>query len=72
MRVTDTGAGIPAELQPKAFDAFFTTKVTGEGSGLGLHIPQGNQIVDKQKILLCVDDERFSLDTLRTEELQSR
>jgi GAF domain-containing protein len=37
---TDTGSGIPIEAQQKIFDAFFTTKPAGKGSGLGLHICQ--------------------------------
>lgn len=34
--ITDSGAGIPEELQEKIFDPFFTTKDTHRGSGLGL------------------------------------
>ena len=34
--VTDTGAGIPADIADKIFDPFFTTKPLGEGTGLGL------------------------------------
>jgi signal transduction histidine kinase len=34
--VGDTGSGIPAEVQPHVYDAFFTTKAPGEGTGLGL------------------------------------
>lgn len=36
--VSDTGAGIPADLVDKVFDPFFTTKPVGEGTGLGLSI----------------------------------
>ncbi|MEJ6001445.1 ATP-binding protein [Paucibacter soli] len=38
--VADTGCGIPASIRPRIFDAFFTTKPSGEGCGLGLHIAQ--------------------------------
>ena len=36
--VLDTGAGIPPEALPRIFDAFFTTKASGEGTGLGLWV----------------------------------
>jgi signal transduction histidine kinase len=45
--ITDTGSGIPEAVQQKIFDAFFTTKPAGEGSGLGLHICQ--RIIDKHQ-----------------------
>ncbi len=38
IRVTDTGRGIPAEIQDRVFDQFFTTKDVGKGTGLGLSI----------------------------------
>ncbi|MBI5497132.1 MAG: PAS domain S-box protein [Deltaproteobacteria bacterium] len=38
IEISDTGAGIPAELQTRVFDPFFTTKPVGQGTGLGLSI----------------------------------
>ena len=38
VRVVDDGPGIPPEIEPQIFDAFFTTKPPGEGTGLGLEI----------------------------------
>jgi len=36
--IGDSGCGIPESIRNKIFDAFFTTKPAGEGSGLGLDI----------------------------------
>jgi signal transduction histidine kinase len=36
LTVTDTGPGIPAEVLPRIFDPYFTTKSASQGTGLGL------------------------------------
>lgn len=41
----DSGTGIPEEVMPKIFEAFYTTKPRGEGTGLGLSIVK--KIIDK-------------------------
>jgi CheY-like chemotaxis protein len=41
LRVEDTGQGIPAELLPRVFEPFFSTKSRNERSGLGLSMVYG-------------------------------
>jgi signal transduction histidine kinase len=38
IRVKDNGNGIPKKVLDKIFQPFFTTKPTGEGTGLGLSL----------------------------------
>ncbi|GAB2476750.1 hypothetical protein GCM10011375_21090 [Hymenobacter qilianensis] len=38
VRVRDNGLGIPAQIRDKIFQPFFTTKPSGEGTGLGLSL----------------------------------
>lgn len=38
VRIEDSGTGIPESIQDQIFNPFFTTKATGEGSGLGLDL----------------------------------
>jgi len=44
--ISDTGCGIPAQIQSKVFDPFFTTKPVGRGTGQGLAIAR-SIIVEK-------------------------
>ena len=46
IRIRDNGTGIPPEVRDKMFNPFFTTKPTGEGTGLGL--PMTHDIIVKQ------------------------
>ncbi len=43
--VTDSGCGMTPEVRERIFDAFFTTKPAGEGTGLGLDIVR--KIIEK-------------------------
>jgi signal transduction histidine kinase len=36
--IADQGQGIPEDVKPHIFEAFFTTKPQGSGTGLGLEI----------------------------------
>jgi len=48
VEIEDNGPGIPADVQPKIFDPFYTTKSPGEGTGMGLNISH-SIIVQKHK-----------------------
>jgi len=48
IRISDTGAGIPPDVQSKVFNPFFTTKEVGKGTGQGLAISY-TVVVEKHK-----------------------
>lgn len=54
--ITDSGAGIPEDIQKKIFTPYFTTKPPGKGTGLGLDISR-KIITDKHKGEISVHSE---------------
>jgi signal transduction histidine kinase len=40
LEVSDTGPGVSAEVRPRLFEPFFSTKPPGVGTGLGLFVCQ--------------------------------
>ncbi len=55
VKFTDTGCGIPEDIRKDIFTPFFTTKVSGEGTGLGLDIIK--RIVEKHSGSISFDTE---------------
>ena len=56
VEVQDNGCGIPDDVKERIFDAFFTTKPPGSGTGLGLDISY-NIVVSKHRGDISVDSE---------------
>jgi PAS domain S-box-containing protein len=61
--VSDNGVGIPAGDLPRVFDAFFTTKPIGVGTGLGLFVCHG--IVTALGGTIGIESERSKGTTVR-------
>ncbi|MFH0785961.1 MAG: response regulator [Pseudomonadota bacterium] len=57
IKISDTGGGIPQEIQDLVFDAFFTTKARGKGTGQGLAIAR-RVVIDKHQGALFFETEK--------------
>jgi two-component system, NtrC family, sensor kinase len=57
IRISDTGGGIPEEIQDRVFDPFFTTKALGKGTGQGLAIAH-RVVVDKHQGSLSFETQK--------------
>lgn len=53
--ITDSGNGIPKEIEEKIMEPFFTTKAVGKGTGLGLSISKG--IIEDHKGRISINKE---------------
>jgi signal transduction histidine kinase len=56
VEIEDHGAGIPEDIQGRVFDAFFTTKPPGKGTGMGLDITY-NIVVYKHNGAITLESE---------------
>jgi signal transduction histidine kinase len=54
VEVTDTGPGMPPEVASRAFEAFYTTKAVGTGTGLGLDIAR-RIVVERHSGMIDID-----------------
>jgi len=57
IRISDTGGGIPKDIQDRVFTPFFTTKARGKGTGQGLAIAR-RVVVDKHQGDLSFETEK--------------
>jgi signal transduction histidine kinase len=54
VEVGDSGAGLTPEVAERAFEAFYTTKDVGKGTGLGLDIAQ-RIVVDRHSGAIAIE-----------------
>jgi signal transduction histidine kinase len=56
VEIADTGPGMPPEVAARAFEAFYTTKDVGKGTGLGLDIAR-RIIVERHSGTIKIDSQ---------------
>jgi signal transduction histidine kinase len=56
VEIGDTGPGMPPEVAARAFDAFYTTKDVGKGTGLGLDIAR-RIVVERHSGTITIDSQ---------------
>lgn len=54
VEICDSGGGMSPEVAARAFDAFYTTKEVGKGTGLGLDIAR-RIVVDRHNGIIAID-----------------
>ena len=64
IRVNDNGGGIPRKVQDKIFQPFFTTKPTGEGTGLGLSLSYDIIKAHGGQIKVATEEGEFTVFTI--------
>ena len=58
--IRDNGPGIPLKVKEKIFNPFFTTKATGQGTGLGLSLVHDIVVKNSAKITVESKDGQFT------------
>jgi len=62
--VSDTGTGMPPDVQKRIFEPFFTTKKKGEGTGLGLALSKNFVVAHGGDIVVTSEEGRGSAFTV--------
>lgn len=70
LEIEDNGPGIPANIQAKVFEPFFSTKPVGKGTGLGLAIVR-NWVEESDGHVLLDSDQNGSCFTILLPELKA-
>ena len=62
--VSDTGTGMPPDVQKRIFEPFFTTKKKGEGTGLGLALSKNFVVAHGGDIVVTSEEGKGSAFTV--------